>query len=49
MVSQSPRTDGSVFESLEITSRVAQLAAEIAPLRTLGRLQQIGMATGLLA
>src|SRR5512133_3107390 len=49
--SQPPPTEvGSVFESLEASSRVAQLEAKIAQLKdALARRQQIGVATGLLA
>jgi hypothetical protein len=51
MVSQPPHTaDGSVAEAPDISSRVAELEAEIAQLRdALARRQQIGVATGLLA
>ena len=51
MVSQPPPTEvGLVFESLEASSRVAQLEAEIAQLKdALARRQQIGVATGLVA
>ena len=51
MVSPPPPTEvGLVFESLEASSRVAQLEAEIAQLKdALARRQQIGVATGLLA
>ena len=51
MVSQPPPTEvGLVFESLEASSRAAQLEAEIAQLKdALARRQQIGVATGLLA
>ncbi|HTF39198.1 MAG TPA: ANTAR domain-containing protein [Propionibacteriaceae bacterium] len=51
MVSQPPPTEvGLVLESLEASSRAAQLEAEIAPLKNaLARRQQIGVATGLLA
>ena len=51
MVSQSPTTEvGLVLESLEASSRVAQLEAEIVHLKeALVRRQQIGVATGLLA
>jgi hypothetical protein len=48
MVSPPPPTEvGLVFESLEASSRVAQLEAEIAQLmHALARRQQIGVATG---
>jgi hypothetical protein len=48
MVSPPPPTEvGLVFESLEASSRVAQLEAEIAQLmHALTRRQQIGVATG---
>jgi ANTAR domain len=51
MVSQLPPTEvGLVFESLQASSRVAALEAEIAHLKeALARRQQIGVATGLLA
>ena len=51
MVSQLPPTEvGLVFESLQTSSRVAELEAEIAHLKeALARRQQIGVATGLLA
>jgi hypothetical protein len=51
MVSQLPPTDaGLVFESLQASSRVAELEVEIAHLKeALARRQQIGVATGLLA
>jgi hypothetical protein len=51
MVTQPPHaTAGSVAESPVASSRVAELEAEIAQLRdALGRRQQIGVATGLLA
>ena len=51
MVSPPPPTHvGLVAESLEISSRVAELEAEIAQLRdALTRRQQIGVAVGLLA
>jgi hypothetical protein len=51
MVSQPPPTQvGLVAESLNISSRVAELEAEIAQLRdALTRRQQIGVAVGLLA
>src|SRR5215207_5244919 len=51
MVSQLPPTEvGLVFESLQSSSRVAELEAEIAHLKeALARRQQIGVATGLLA
>ena len=51
MVSQPPPTEvGLVLESLEASSRAAQLEAEIAPLKNaLARRQQIGVATGLVA
>jgi hypothetical protein len=50
MVSQPPPAEvGLVFESLEASSRVAQLKAEIAQLKdALARGQQIGVAIGLL-
>jgi hypothetical protein len=51
MVSHSPHTvAGVVARSPDISSRVAELEAEIAQLRdALARRQQIGVATGLLA
>jgi hypothetical protein len=51
MVSHSPHTEaGVVARSPDISSRVAELEAEIAQLRdALARRQQIGVATGLLA
>ena len=51
MVSPPPPTHvGLVAESLDISSRVAELEAEIAQLRdALTRRQQIGVAVGLLA
>jgi hypothetical protein len=51
MVSQPPPTGvGLVARSPDISSRVAELEAEIAQLRdALARRQQIGVATGLLA
>jgi len=51
MVSPPPPTQvGVVAESLHISSRVAELEAEIAQLKdALTRRQQIGVATGLLA
>ena len=51
MVSQPPPTEvGLVFESLEASSRAAQLEAEIAQLKdAVARRQQIGAATGLVA
>jgi ANTAR domain len=51
MVSQPPQTEiGQLVASLEATSRVAELEAEIAHLKeALARRQQIGVATGLLA
>jgi hypothetical protein len=51
MVSQPPQTEiGQLSTSLEATSRVAELEAEIAHLKeALARRQQIGVATGLLA
>lgn len=51
MVSPPPPTHvGLVAESLDISSRVAELEAEIAQLRdALARRQQIGVAVGLLA
>jgi hypothetical protein len=47
MVSQPPPTEvGLVFESLEASSRAAQLEAEIAQLKdALARRRQIGVAT----
>jgi hypothetical protein len=45
-----PKQAGSGLESLEASSRVAQLEAEIAQLKdALARRQQIGVANGLLA
>ena len=51
MISQQPSTEvGLVLDTLEGSSRVAQLEAEIAQLKdALARRQQIGVATGLLA
>ena len=51
MISQQPSTQvGLVLDTLEGSSRVAQLEAEIAQLKdALARRQQIGVATGLLA
>jgi hypothetical protein len=50
MVSQPPAEVGSVLESPEASSRVAELEAQVAQLKeALGRRQQIGVATGLLA
>jgi ANTAR domain len=51
MVSQPPPTEAdSIFESLEASSRVAELEAQVAQLKeALARRQQIGVATGLLA
>jgi len=51
MVSPPPPTEvGLLAESLHISSRVAELEAEIAQLKdALTRRQQIGVATGLLA
>ena len=51
MVSQPPPTEvGPIFESVEISSRLAQLEAQVAQLKeALTRRQQIGVATGLLA
>jgi hypothetical protein len=51
MVSQPPLVEvGSVFESQEADSRVAQLEAEVSQLKqALARRQQIGVATGLVA
>jgi hypothetical protein len=46
MVSPPPTEVGLVFESLEVSSRVAQQEAEIAQLKdALARRQQIGVAT----
>jgi ANTAR domain-containing protein len=51
MVSQPPATEvGSILDSLEASSRVAELEAEVAQLKeALARRQQIGVATGLIA
>jgi ANTAR domain len=51
MVSHSPHTEaGVVARSPDVSTRVAELEAEIAQLRdALARRQQIGVATGLLA
>jgi hypothetical protein len=53
MVSQPPATEtevGSILDSLETSSRMAELEAEIAQLKeALARRQQIGVATGLIA
>jgi hypothetical protein len=50
MVSQPPHTTAGSVAGSDISSRVAELEAEIAQLRdALARRQQIGVATGLLA
>ena len=51
MVPQPPPTEvGSILDSLEASTRVAELEAEVAQLKeALARRQQIGVATGLLA
>jgi ANTAR domain len=51
MVPQPPATEvGSILDSLETSTRIADLEAEIAQLKeALARRQQIGVATGLIA
>jgi hypothetical protein len=50
MVAQPPPERDSILESLEVSTRIADLEAEVAQLKeALDRRQQIGVATGLLA